>query len=375
MPSSTPGPSGSPRRKGASSNGGGTLLRLMARQSSLRRAFNTMLRKRRSASGIDDVTIQDYQEVLRPRLRDLSQRLSNGTFRFSALRPVAVPKNAGGYRPILVPTVEDRLVQRAVLRAVDKYARPQLDHLGSHAFIGGPGRGVGSAVEQVCGYLRDGRNQVLLLDIVKFFPSIDAARAIQNLVDLLPDPSLAPLLEQLQHWEVADLPALPEEKRHCFPGPSEGLPQGSVLSPTLANLYLRDFDANAAEQGFKIVRYADDLAVPCLTLEDARRAQDWIFRALAELKLTVHDFEARDTHGKSRLAKGWPISFEFLGVHISGTQSRLKRRPARRSIDNAKQVIVETLRPGLASPSGRTISKALLLPLRVARFVQAGFGR
>ena len=278
MPNSMPGPSGPPRRKGASSTRGGTLLSRMARRTALRAAFHALRGKRRARGGVDDVTLADYATDLDGRLRALRERLARGEFRFSRLRPVAIPKKGTDkFRPILVPTVEDRVVQRAVLRAIAKYVAPHIDHPSSHAFLGGPGRGVRSAVTQLCGHLRAGRSCVLLLDIVDFFPSIDAAQVIADLTSLLPDDSLAPLLNQLENWEIHDLATVPEVKRSCFPGSARGLPQGSVLSPVLANLYLRRFDADSTSHGITVVRYADDLAYSLQGRgREARDAHRWI---------------------------------------------------------------------------------------------------
>jgi RNA-directed DNA polymerase len=323
----------------------------MASQRALRAAYHSLRGKRRARGGVDDVTLEDYEHQLNGRLRDLRERLIRGHFQFSRLRPVAVPKKGSDkFRPILVPTVEDRVVQRAVLHAISKYVRPHVDHPSSHAFLGGPGRGVRSAVTQLCDYLRSGRCCVLLLDIVDFFPSVDADRVIADLLSILPDESLAPLLEQLKVWEIDDLSALPEAQRKCFPGSAKGLPQGSVLSPVLANLYLRGFDLEATRLGVAVVRYADDLAIPCTSVDDARHAHRWVKAYLAALGLAIHEFEGPNQSRKAKLVSGASINLDFLGVNIRGTSRRLARRPSNDSLNRARQMIIETLAPDSRVP-------------------------
>ena len=142
---------------------------------------------------------------------------------FSLLRPVAVPKGPGKFRPILVPTVEDRVVQRALLRSIAPTVEPHVDFDHSYAFR--RKRGVKDAVMALTRLIEKRDRWVLVVDIEQFFPSVDESALLARLKALLPDDSLHALLTHLFDWEVHGLPELPEAKRQCFPDAGRGLPQ------------------------------------------------------------------------------------------------------------------------------------------------------
>jgi len=235
----------------------------------LRTAFDRVERSGKGTAGSDDITVAFFAKKKNVRLRNLRDRLRAGSFQFSPLRPIAIPKKGkSGYRPLLIPTVEDRVVQRAILGVIAKPLQPHVSHTHSHAFR--EHVGVGTAVRQLTTELERGKKTVLTVDIVDFFPSIDVERVFDDLLRVLPDDSLDGLLRQLQRWEINDLSSLPSHKRSCFPSSGRGIPQGSALSPIVSNFYLRGFDAQAKDEPFALIRYADDIAVVCDTRPSRR---------------------------------------------------------------------------------------------------------
>jgi retron-type reverse transcriptase len=188
------------------------------------------LKKRKGSHGIDNEMFEDFQRALDRRISETADQLRRGTFRFQALRPVAIPKkHKRGLRPLLVPTIRDRVVHRAILDAVYPCVRPRLPRGVSHAFLSN--RGVKTAARAVKRNLASGRYSVITTDIVDFFPNIVAANALERIYTMLPDESLRPLLNAFLSWEVDGVERLKAEHRACFPGGRSvrGIPQGLAL--------------------------------------------------------------------------------------------------------------------------------------------------
>ena len=250
---------------------------------------------------------------------------------FSPLRPVAIPKkNSADYRPLLIPTVADRVVQRAILNVISPSLLPHVSSKNSHAFQ--RSAGVRSAVMQLKEAIKSGAKVIVFVDVIDFFSSIDAERLFIDLNSCLSDTTLDHLLRRLQQWEIKDLPAIPYQKRRCFPMAGKGVPQGSALSPLLSNFYLRDLDRESLQLGMTVIRYADDVAIACKSQEEALSAFEWLRQRTAALGLTVHDLNSK----KSRIVEvDDPRGLEYLGFHMSQRSGRIHIRPTRAAIDNA----------------------------------------
>ena len=322
----------------------GSLLSTVASKRALLAAFEQVKRSKsgvkrgKGSRGSDDVTINDFESRLDVELRHIASRLRRREFLFSALRAVPIAKGDAAYRPILIPSVGDRVVQRAILNAIWPRIAPSVTFEHSHAFQ--PKKsGVKAAVHQLARSIRSGKSYVLQVDIIDFFSCIDSARLFSELESQLVDESLTWLLRQLQNWEINNLSTIPAYKRQCFPAPGKGVPQGSVLSPVLANFYLRQFDAEAAERGLTAIRYADDLAIPCSSREEANTAFAWMERNLAERGLRVHPLPSK----KSRIVDVSHEGLEHLGFYLRVNGARLQVRPTKAAVDRARREIHDTL--------------------------------
>jgi hypothetical protein len=190
----------------------------------------------------------------------------------------------------------------------------------------------------------------LVLDIQDFFSSIDSNRLYADLRQVLPDDSLLPLLKQLQNWEINDLASLPWQKKKCFPQAGKGVPQGSALSPILSNFYLRTLDEECERHGLRAIRYADDIAVACRSVEEAKRAFAWLERRLDDLGLTVHQL---DTSKKSRLLEigaDARSGVEYLGFFLMPFRNGVRVKPSDAAFKHARNEIAECFATESAAP-------------------------
>jgi CRISP-associated protein Cas1 len=191
---------------------------------------------------------------------------------------VLLPKDGGKVRPLAIPTIRDRVVQRAACAVLG----PALDTLledSSYAYRKGLSRAAAAvAIERAHD---EGFRWVLDADIESFFDCVDHARLFAKLEALYPGEPLVPLLER---WVAA-----PVEFQGRVIERRRGLPQGAVVSPLLANLYLDELDEELLAQGFRLVRYADDFVVLCRDLDAARAAQEATRAGLAKLGLELKE--------------------------------------------------------------------------------------
>lgn len=330
----------------------------------LRLAYARVVRARRG-SVVADTALGKFRRRLTPELKTLRLQLLTGDYPFAPLTPVAADKKKGsrGFRPLLVPRVQDRIVQRAVLHVVEKHLEKDVSFVNSFAFR--TGNGVKQAVTRLKDELEAGATQVLLVDIIDFFSAIDADALFDDVLAKLPDRTLDLILRSLQRWEVDGLDALPEAKRRCFPAAGKGIPQGSCISPLLSNFYLRGFDQAAEIQGLTMIRYADDIAIPLSEGQNANDVLEWVRFELQKLKLDVHPLPHKKTRVGSLDDIRQPI--EFLGFFLRRVDGTVLVKPSAEAIMNAKNVITECL----SSESPRS------LPDRYARlnfFIPAWLG-
>lgn len=251
-------------------------------------------------AGHDHQSIARFNRDLPGQLQQLQQELANGLYQPKPLQAVHVPKAKGGSRLLAIPAVRDRLLQTAVAQALVPGLDPQFADC---SFAYRPGRSVAMAIGRVVQHRDQGLRSVVDADIEAFFDHIDHPLLLAALRrKLAGDTSLLPLIEL---WLAADLrdPQAPAPRLL-----ERGVPQGSPLSPLLANLYLDPLDHQLQGEGLALVRYADDLVILCPD-EPAARA------ALARLREMLADLRLRPNEGKTRLAS-FDTGFTFLGVRF-----------------------------------------------------------
>jgi RNA-directed DNA polymerase len=292
--------------------------------------------KREAAPGVDGETWRHYGETLEEHLRDLSERLTRGAYRAKPVRRVYISKEDGRQRPLGVPALEDKLVQRATVEVLNTIY--ETDFLGfSYGFR--PRRSQHHALDALyTGLLTKKVNWVLDLDIRAFFDTIDHGWLVQFVEHRIADQRVVRLI---QKWLNAGV--LEDGTRTRV---EEGTPQGGSASPLLANVYLHDvFDLwvqawrqKRAHGDVIVVRFADDIVVGFQVKADAERFWGELAERCRKFRLELHPEKTRllefgplaAEHRKQR-GLGKPETFNFLGfTHICGKKRSNGRFTVRR---------------------------------------------
>jgi len=284
--------------------------------------------KRRAAAGVDGMTWKEYGEDLAGRLADLHGRIHRGAYRAQPSRRVWIPKADGRQRPLGIAALEDKVVQHAVGRVLNQIWEE--DFLGfSYGFR--PGRSQHNALDALyAGITRKKVNWILDLDIRSFFDKIDHGWMVKFVEHRIGDTRIVRLI---QRWLKAGV--MEDGKWHET---EEGTPQGAVISPVLANLYLHyvlDVWAEAwrgkvATGDMILVRYADDAVLGFQHREDADRFLEQLRERLRKFGLELHpdktrliEFGRYAADRRKKRGEGKPETFNFLGfTHICGTSHK-----------------------------------------------------
>jgi RNA-directed DNA polymerase len=279
------------------------------------------VKRNQGGAGVDHQTVHHYEQNLDHNLRTLQGELRQGDYRPQAIRRVWIPKpGQREKRPLGIPTVRDRIVQTA-LRQVIEPIYEQGFASSSYGFR--PGRGCKDALRRVDQLLKLGYVWVVDADITKFFDTIDLEILMQEIQKRIADQHVLQLIEAYLQQQVMD-----SGKRWT---PEEGTPQGAVISPLLANIYLNPLDHQMIQAKYEMVRYADDLVILCRTESEARQALQSLEKWCLGVKLKLHPEKTRLVHWEQ------PGGFDFLGYHFE--QGKLW--PSRKSLRKFKQTIRE----------------------------------
>jgi len=279
--------------------------------------------KKKGAAGVDHVTTGDFERRLPGAIQELSAMLKDGTYVPQPIRRVHIPKpGTNETRPLGIPTVRDRVVQAAVVNAIEPiFERDFAEH--SYGFR--PGRGCKDALRRVDSLLAQGYVHVVDADLKGYFDSIPHDRLMKRLETKIAD---GPTLRLIEGFLEADI--LDDAARWT---PEAGAPQGAVLSPLLSNVYLDPLDHLMFDQGIEMVRYADDFVILCKTAEDAARALKIVRQWVADNGLTLHPT-------KTRIVDARTEQFDFLGYTFSGEN----HWPRQKSLKNLRDAIRERTR-------------------------------
>ncbi len=309
-----------------------SLIDKVQKPSTLTIAWSAVKRNGGSA-GSDHQRIKDFEKNLDGEIAQLSDAIRMGTYKPRPIRRAYIDKpGSKEKRPLGIPCVRDRVVQGALRMVIE----PIFENIfNSHSYGFRPRRGCKDALREVERLLRAGYTHVVDADIKAYFDNIphgplmaDISRHIADgrVLELIGSFLKQDILEDLTLWT-----------------PEKGSPQGAVISPLLANLYLHPVDAAMATAGYEVIRYADDLVILCRSEAEARRALDMLSKLTAERGLTLHPEKTRVVDA-SLPGKG----FDFLGYHFE----RGLRWPRPKSMRKLKDAI----RPKTKRTNGRSLA-------------------
>ena len=271
------------------------------------------------AAGVDGQSIKRFEARAELYLTELSTVLRNGTYRPQPIRRVEIPKGDGRTRPLGIPTVKDRIVQTAVKFALEPIFEATFRPM---SYGVRPGRGCRDALREVAQLIADGYTFVVDADFESYFDTIPHDRLMRRIEERVSD---GRILALLRGWLKQDI--MRDLQRWT---PTAGTPQGAVISPLLANIYLHPLDEHMAARGYRIVRYADDFVVLCKSREETAAALAEIRAWVAENGLRLHP---NKTHvGDSRQ---YGEGFEFLGYRFEAGRRLVRKK----SLDRFKDSI------------------------------------
>lgn len=322
--------------------------------------------KRQAAKGIDGVTWHDYQENLESRIEDLHTRIKNGSYRPKPARRVYIPKADGTQRPLSIQSVEDKIAQQAVVSLLNQIY--EVDFVGfSYGFR--PGRSQHDALDALTyGISKKKVNWVLDLDIRQFFDTVEHEWLIRMIQHRVQDKRLIKLITRWIKVGVMD-----EQGRRS---PAQvGVPQGAVISPLLANIYLHyvfdlwshQWRQQHAKGEVLLVRYADDAVLCFQNKWDANEYLVKLNQRLQRFGLVAHPDKTRlirfgryAVRQRAERGERRPETFDFLGfTHYCSCRQdgefKVGRQTVRKRQVKQIQAVQRELRRRMHDPIVKTL--------------------
>jgi group II intron reverse transcriptase/maturase len=265
------------------------------------------VKRAKGAAGIDGQSIGAFGENLEVNLKQLQLELQTKQYRALPVKRVEIPKDDGGVRLLGIPAVRDRIVQQVLLDILQPIFDPDF-HPSSYGYR--PRRSCHDAISKATIYIRDYQRQwVVDMDLSKCFDLLDHELILKSVKRRVTDGSILKLINQFltsgvmvgNQWEASE----------------KGSPQGGVISPLLANIYLDAFDQEMKRRDHRIVRYADDILILCVSKQASENALVKATQILEQdLKLTVNKKKTHIAHSDDGV--------KFLGIEIGSRYTRIQ---------------------------------------------------
>jgi len=308
-----------------------SLIDKLVRPTTLEAAWRKVARNK-GASGVDGQSIERFATQWERYLLELHEELKAGRYRPQPVKRVDIPKASGGSRPLGIPTVKDRIVQQALKMVMEPIFEVQF-RAGSYGFR--PGRSCKDALREVDRLIKDGHAYVVDADLKSYFDSIPHDRLMACVATSISDGRVLSLVQSFLQQDIM--------KGMERWSPTTGTPQGAVISPLLANIYLHPLDLLMEANGRKTVRYADDFVILCRTEAEARAAlcevQEWV----KANGLTLHPEKTR--LGDCRQPGQ---GFDFLGYRFEAGQRLVRKKSLKALMDKVRTKTIRSRGDSLA---------------------------
>lgn len=292
-----------------------TLLLQLAKEESIRRAWDLLRKDNEESYGLSGQTIKEFSEDLDSNLEKICNDLKNNSYKFSPTRAAVIKKDNGSYRPLQIPEIKDRVVLKAIAILLEENLNEILAKSDGVSFAYQKGKGVRDAVLKIkSSYLKGGK-VILKVDIINFFEEVQKDKLLKELVyPNLKDHSIDDLIRSSISQKLG---GIPKKHKELFKNVGKGIPQGNPLSPLLSNIYLSGFDTYLKEAGYVLIRYADDFVVICNSEKEAVSTYKTIKKYLDEkLSLEIHPLGANN--GKTEIINPCEKEFSFLSIKFDG---------------------------------------------------------
>ena len=305
------------------------------------------------ACGVDGITIGCFDKDSQSRLLAVKEHLQRGSYQPKPVKRVWIPKpGSAEKRPLGIPTVKDRVVQTALKMVMEPIFESQF-HPSSYGFR--PGRGCKDALRYVEGLLKAGKSYVVDVDIKGYFDSIPHENLMTLVRKHIADGRVLGLIEKfLKQGVLEDMKWLE---------PEDGTPQGGIISPLLANIYLDPLDWFIADLGLEMVRYADDMVILCSSAEAATTALEKLREWMEAAGLTLHPEKTR------------VVDMTVSGNHFDFLGYRFKRSTRGRIIRLVRPKSLHKLRASIKPRTRRTSGRSMqAMVTEINRTLQGWYG-
>jgi RNA-directed DNA polymerase len=301
----------------------------------------TQVERNAGAAGVDRMSVERFAQARECYLVELASALRDGSYLAQPVRRVYIPKGKG-QRPLGIPAVKDRVVQAALKLLIEPIFEHEFEPR-SYGFR--QGLGCKDALREVDRHLKAGHCWVVDADLQSYFDTIPHASLLAKVGKRIADGRVLGLVEQFLKQDIME-----DMKRWT---PTSGSPQGAVISPLLANIYLHELDVEMREAGLVMVRYADDTVVLCRSREEAEAA-------LARMRAWV-DANGLSLHpDKTHLGDCRVVGqgFEFLGYRFEAGQRWVRKKSlmllrdkirtkTKQTVGSSIACVIESLNPTL----------------------------
>jgi RNA-directed DNA polymerase len=279
------------------------------------------VRSAKGAAGIDGQSINDFKERITEELEILVNELREKRYQPRAVRRVEIPKPGGGIRKLGIPAVRDRVVQQALLEIMSPIYEEDF-HPSSYGYR--PGRSCHQAITKARMFIRDYELKwVVDMDLSKCFDTLDHELIIKSVRKRITARSILGLIRQFLESGVMT--------ENGFEKSTTGSPQGGVISPLLANIYLNEFDQYTMQKNYRIIRYADDILILCRSKRGAQKAMKRSVEFLEKkMRLKVNQEKTHMIHASQGV--------KFLGVKIYTNYTIIQEKKLKTFKEKVKRI-------------------------------------